>query len=75
MPDMAENFATIRNEFALVTLRVHSYGRGTRLEVSSPLHGTSSMLDATILEAISRLDRETLAGLVPLGLSQWDEAK
>jgi hypothetical protein len=51
--------AEIRNEFAAVRLTVRPHGRGTRLEVSSPQLGTTAMLDATVLEALTRSPRRS----------------
>jgi hypothetical protein len=65
--------AEIRNEFAAVRLTVRPHGRGTRLEVSSPQLGTSAMLDATVLEALTRLSPESLAGLVGVAMQASDE--
>jgi hypothetical protein len=73
MSDALES-AEIRNEFAAVRLTVRSHGRGTRLEVSSPQLGTSAMLDATVLEALTRLSPELLAGLVGVAMQASDEA-
>lgn len=56
--------AEISNEFAAVRLAVRPFGRGTRLEVRSDRLGTTAMLDATVLEALSRLSQESLAELV-----------
>jgi hypothetical protein len=63
----------VRNEFAAVTLTVRSYGRGTRLEIRSSLFGTAALIDATILEALSRMDQSNLAELVGLSMTRWDE--
>lgn len=63
----------IRNEFSSVLLTVRQFGQGTRLEVRSTLFGTVAMLDATVLEALSRLDQAALAELVGLGMTKWDE--
>ena len=65
--------AHLRNEFSAVTLRVLDYGRGARLEVRSTLYGTTALLDATVLEALSRMDQKTLANLVGVGLAEWDD--
>lgn len=65
--------AEVRNEFSAVTVRVVVHGRGRRLEVRSTLFGTIALLDATQLEALSRMSPAALASLVPLGMSEWDE--
>ena len=54
-------------------LKVQAYGQGTRLEILSTLFGTIALLDATILEALSRLDPESLAELVEIAMTRWDE--
>ncbi len=64
----------IRNEFSVVRLTVRKHGQGTRLEVKSTLFGTVAYLDATVLEGLSRLDQATLAELVGLGMTKWDES-
>lgn len=66
--------AEIRNEFAAVRLTVRPHGRGTRLEVSSGQLGTSALLDATVLEALTRFDPEALAQLVGVAMQASDEA-
>lgn len=71
-PNDLEQGSTLRNEFSAVTLRLQPYGRGNRLEVRSTLYGTAAYLDATILEALSRMSRATLQGLVSLSLLEWD---
>jgi hypothetical protein len=63
----------IRNEFAAVRLTVRPHGRGTRLEVSSPQLGTAALLDATVLEALTRLPAERLAELVGVAMQASDE--
>ena len=65
--------AEVRNEFAAVRLAVRPHGRGTRLEVSAPQLGTSAMLDATVLEALTQLPPEKLAGLVGVAMQVSDE--
>jgi hypothetical protein len=65
--------AEIRNEFAAVRLTVRPHGRGTRLEVSSPQLGTTAMLDATVLEALTRFTPEKLAELVGVAMQASDE--
>ena len=65
---------TYRNEFAAVRLTVRPHGRGTRLEVTSDELGTTALLDATVLEALTRLDPESLAALVSAGMQASDEA-
>jgi hypothetical protein len=65
--------AEIRNEFAAVTLTVRPHGRGTRLEVSAPQLGTTAMLDATVLEALTRFSPEQLAELVGVAMQASDE--
>jgi hypothetical protein len=65
--------AEIRNEFAAVRLAVRPHGRGTRLEVSAPQLGTSAMLDATVLEALTRFTPEGLAELVGAAMQASDE--
>jgi hypothetical protein len=65
--------AEIRNEFAAVRLTVRPHGRGTRLEVSSPQLGTTAMLDATVLEALTRFTPEKLAELVGIAMQASDE--
>ncbi len=65
--------AEVRNEFAAVRLAIRPHGRGTRLEVSCPQLGTSALLDATVLEALTRLDPEKLAGLVGVAMQASDE--
>lgn len=69
--DLAQG-ATVRNEFSAVTLKLQPYGRGHRLEISSALFGTVAHLDATILEALSRMSAQTLQGLVSMSLREWD---
>ena len=70
-PDVT-NGITVRNEFSAVTLRLRGYGRGKRLEIQSALYGTTAYLDATILEALSRMSRNTLQSLVGVALLEWD---
>lgn len=65
--------AEIRNEFAAVKLTVVPHGRGTRLEVSSGQLGTSALLDATVLEALTRFSPEALAELVGVAMQASDE--
>jgi hypothetical protein len=65
--------AEIRNEFAAVRLTVRPHGRGTRLEVSSGQLGTSALLDATVLEALTRFEPEALAQLVGVAMQASDE--
>ena len=65
--------AEIRNEFAAVRLTVRPHGRGTRLEVSSAHLGTSALLDATVLEALTQLSPESLAALVGVAMQAADE--
>lgn len=64
---------SLRNEFSAVRLTLRPHGRGHRLEIRSTLFGTVALLDATVLEALSRMDPETLAGLVSMAMTQWDE--
>ena len=68
-----ERGVTLRNEFSAVRLTLRPYGRGHRLEIRSTLFGTVALVDATVLEALSRMDQETLAGLVSMAMTQWDE--
>lgn len=65
--------AEIRNEFAAVRLTVRPHGRGTRLEVSSGQLGTSALLDATVLEALTQFSPESLAQLVGVAMQASDE--
>lgn len=65
--------AEIRNEFAAVRLAVRPYGRGTRLEISSPQLGTTALVDATVLEALTRMTPERLADLVGTAMLASDE--
>ena len=71
-PDLSQG-VNVRNEFSSVVLTVRPHGQGTRLEIRSTLFGTVALLDATILEALSRLDSNSLAELVQLGMTHWDE--
>jgi hypothetical protein len=71
-PDLNQG-VNVRNEFSSVVLKVQSHGQGTRLEIRSTLFGTTALLDATILEALSRLDPDSLAELVQLAMTRWDE--
>jgi hypothetical protein len=64
---------TVRNEFSAVELTLRPHGRGQRLEIRSTLFNTVSLVDATVLEALSRMDQATLAGLVSMAMTQWDE--
>jgi hypothetical protein len=68
-----ESTVTVRNEFSAVELTLKRYGRGRRLEIRSTLFNTVALLDATVLEALSRMDQESLAGLVSTAMTQWDE--
>lgn len=70
----AQQTTEIRNEFAAVRLTVRPHGRGTRLEVGSPQLGTSALLDATVLEALTRLSPEALAELVGVAMQASDES-
>ena len=72
---MSETFemAAIRNEFAAVRLTVRPYGRGTRLELKCSQLGTSALLDATVLEALTRLSAESLARIVGVAIQVSDE--
>ena len=72
MSDALES-AEIRNEFAAVRLTIRPHGRGTRLEVTAGQLGTSALLDATVLEALTRLSPEALAGLVGVAMQASDE--
>ncbi|MGI8901353.1 MAG: hypothetical protein ACR2HA_10575 [Nocardioides sp.] len=65
--------AEIRNEFAAVRLTIRPHGRGTRLEVTSGQLATSALLDATVLEALTRFDPESLAELVGVAMQAPDE--
>jgi hypothetical protein len=65
--------AEIRNEFAAVRLTIRPHGRGTRLEVTSGQLGTSALLDATVLEALTRFSPEQLAELVGVAMQVSDE--
>lgn len=65
--------AEVRNEFAAVTLTVRPHGRGTRLQVTAPQLGTTAMLDATVLEALTRLSPEKLAEIVGVAMQASDE--
>lgn len=69
----AVEMAEVRNEFAAVRLAVRAYGRGTRLELVCPYLGTSALLDATVLEALTRLSAESLAGVVGVAMQVSDE--
>jgi hypothetical protein len=69
----AVEMTDIRNEFAAVRLVVRPYGRGTRLEVSSPQLGTTVLVDATVLEALTRMTPERLADLVGTAMLASDE--
>ncbi|MFW3171785.1 hypothetical protein [Geodermatophilus sp. CPCC 206100] len=62
----------IRNEFAAVRLTVRPHGRGTRLEVSCSDLGTTALLDATVLEALTRFSPEELADLVGVAMQASD---
>jgi hypothetical protein len=68
-----ESTVTVRNEFSAVELTRRSYGRGRRLEIRSTLFNTVAVLDATVLEALSRMDQVSLQGLVSTAMTQWDE--
>jgi hypothetical protein len=72
MSDAFEN-AVIRNEFAAVRLTIRPHGRGTRLEVTSGQLGSSALLDATVLEALTRFSPEALAELVGVAMQASDE--
>jgi hypothetical protein len=72
MSDAFES-AEIRNEFAAVRLTIRPHGRGTRLEVTSGQLGTSALLDATVLEALTRFSPEALADLVGVAMQASDE--
>ena len=71
-PDLSQG-VNVRNEFSSVVLKVQPHGQGTRLEIRSTLFGTVALLDATILEALSRLDPNSLAELVQIAMTRWDE--
>ena len=58
-----------------MVLSVQAHGQGTRLEIRSTLFGTFALLDATILEALSRLDLNSLAELLQIAMTRWDEAE
>ena len=73
-PDLSQG-VNIRNEFSSVTLTVQPHGQGIRLEIRSTLFGTVALLDATILEALSRLDPNSLAELVQIAMTRWDETE
>ena len=68
-----ESTVTVRNEFSSVELTLRPHGRGQRLEIRSTLFNTVSLVDATVLEALSRMDQATLQGLVSMAMTQWDE--
>jgi hypothetical protein len=68
-----ESTVTVRNEFSAVELTLRPYGRGHRLEIRSTLFNTVALVDATVLEALSRMDQATLAGLVSMAMTEWDE--
>ena len=73
-PDLRQG-VQVRNEFSSVVLKVQRHGQGTRLEIRSTLFGTTALLDATILEALSRLDPDSLAELVQIAMTRWDETE
>jgi hypothetical protein len=68
-----ESTVTVRNEFSAVELTLRPFGRGHRLEIRSTLFNTVALVDATVLDALSRMDQATLAGLVSMAMTQWDE--
>ena len=68
-----ESTVTVRNEFSAVELTLRPVGRGHRLEIRSTLFNTVALVDATVLEALSRMDQATLQGLVSMAMTQWDE--
>ena len=73
-PDLRQG-VNVRNEFSSVMLKVQPHGQGTRLEIRSTLFGTVALLDATILEALSRLDPNSLAELVQIAMTHWDKTE
>ena len=73
-PDLSQG-VQVRNEFSSVILKVQPHGQGTRLEIRSTLFGTIALLDATTLEALSRLDPNSLAELVRIAMTRWDETE
>ena len=72
-PSELESTVTVRNEFSAVEMTLRPYGRGRRLEIRSTLFNTVALLDATVLEALSRMDQESLSDLVSAAMTQWDE--
>lgn len=70
---MPDEVLEVRNEFAAVELRVTPYGRGSRLEVRSMRLGTIGVLDATVLEALTRLPHADLVGIVAMAMARDDE--
>jgi hypothetical protein len=63
----------IRNEFSAVTLRRVKHGLGYRIAVESSLIGSTALLDATVLEALSQLQPDRLAQLVGAAMTAADE--
>ena len=73
-PDLRQG-VQVRNEFSSVVLKVQQHGQGTRLEIRSTLFETVALLDATILEALSRLDPNSLSDIVQIAMTRWDETE
>lgn len=71
-PSDSLGLAEVRNEFAAVQVCLRRHGRGTRLEISCPQLGTSVVLDATILQALTRLSPESLSQIMPMAMRDSD---
>lgn len=70
---MSGNEWEIRNEFSAVALQRVRHGLGYRVAVTSSLTGTTALLDATVLEALSQLEPDRLAQLVVAAMAAADE--
>ena len=73
-PDLSQGI-NVRNECSAVVLTVQPHGQGTHLEIRSTLFGTVALFDATILEALSRLDPNSLVELVQIAMTRWDKSE
>ena len=69
-PPPPEPAWSVRNEFAAVELRLVPHGRGRRVAVTSLLTGQEAVLDATVLDALTRLTTAQLAQLVTMAMGE-----
>lgn len=62
----------LANEFETIYLQVVPVGNGRRVEISNARTGTSVLLDATVLAALTVLTPEAIQTLVTAAVEQTD---